>query len=179
MKGVVFTELVNMIEDQFGLEVLDEVIENANLESGGAYTAVGDYPDSEIYSILAELGKITGLNTKQMLAAYSGCFFSMLNLTYTNFFKKHDCALKFLASLDDYIHPEALKLYPGAKVPGFKPNWINDNELELVYTSERKMGDLARGLIDQTISHYKEEVVVSETYLEKDGSKIKYTLVKS
>ena len=98
MKGVVFTELVNMIEDQFGLEVLDEVIENANLESGGAYTAVGDYPDSEIYSILAELGKITGLNTKQMLAAYSGCFFSMLNLTYTNFFKKHDCALKFLAS---------------------------------------------------------------------------------
>ena len=64
-------------------------------------------------------------------------------------------------------------------MPGFKPNWINDNELELVYTSERKMGDLARGLIDQTISHYKEEVVVSETYLEKDGSKIKYTLVKS
>ena len=179
MKGVVFRELIEMIEDQYGLDVLDQVIENAKLESGGAYTSVGDYADEEIELILRELNTITGVDTKQLLAAFSGCFFRLLNLSYSKFFKMHNCALRFLASLDDYIHPEALKLYPGAKVPGFEPNWVNDNQLELIYSSERKMGDFARGLIEQTISYYGHEIAVSEELLVEDGSRIRYSLTKA
>jgi hypothetical protein len=34
MKGIVFTEFLDLVEDKFGLEVLDKIITQSNLESG-------------------------------------------------------------------------------------------------------------------------------------------------
>ncbi|HBB84658.1 MAG TPA: guanylate cyclase, partial [Sulfitobacter sp.] len=48
MKGTIFVELVNMAEEAFGEDVVDEVLENADLENGGAFTTVGNYPCSEL-----------------------------------------------------------------------------------------------------------------------------------
>ncbi|MBT8311465.1 MAG: hypothetical protein HKP23_01335, partial [Flavobacteriaceae bacterium] len=39
MKGIVFTEFLEMVEDKFGLEVVDTIIEKAELPSEGVYTA--------------------------------------------------------------------------------------------------------------------------------------------
>ena len=41
MKGIVFTEFLEMVEAQFGLDTVDAIIENSDLPSRGAYTAVG------------------------------------------------------------------------------------------------------------------------------------------
>lgn len=176
MKGVVFTELIGMIENEFGLEVLDQVLDQSNLE--GVYTTVGDYPESELNSILGSLGKITGLSTHEMLMGFSKCFFHMLSSQYGDFFKMHKSSFDFLSALDSYIHPQARKLYPGASVPGFEPNRISEKKLELTYTSKRKMPVLARGLIDQTIAFYKEEMNVEEVMVEEDGSVVKFILTE-
>jgi hypothetical protein len=178
MKGVIFTELVEMIEKEFGLEVLDQVIEEAKLESNGIYTTVGNYPDSELHSILSVLGKITGLSSQEMLMGFSNCFFHMLSKQYLEFFEAHNSSLDFLSSLDDYIHPEALKLYPGAVAPGFKPKRIDENTLELIYSSKRKLPVLARGLIKQTALHYNEDLDIKEEMVEEDGSIVKFTLTR-
>ena len=177
MKGVVFTELIEMIENECGLDVLDQVLGETKLS--GSYTTVGDYPEAELYAILASLGKITGLSTHEMLMGFSKCFFHMLSRQYQGFFEMHATSFDFLSALDSYIHPEALKLYPGASVPGFAPKKISDNKLELIYTSKRKMPILARGLIDQTCAFYKEELNVEEVMLESDGSVVKFILTKN
>ena len=45
MKGMVFTELLDMVEDKFGIDMVDSIIEDADLPvSKGVYTAVGTYP---------------------------------------------------------------------------------------------------------------------------------------
>jgi len=178
MKGVVFTELIEMIENEFGLAVLDQVIEEAELETKGAYTTVGNYPDSELHSILNALGKIKGLSTKEMLMGFSNCFFHMLSKQYVGYFEAHKSSFDFLATLDHYIHPEAIKLYPDATTPGFSPKRIDENTLELIYTSERKLPILARGLINQTVDYYNEDVEIKEELIEEDGSIVKFTLVK-
>jgi len=43
MKGIVFTEFLELVENKFGLEMLDAIIEASNLESEGVYTRIGTY----------------------------------------------------------------------------------------------------------------------------------------
>ena len=45
MKGVIFTEFMELVEHQFGLEELDTLIEESAVPSGGVYTAVGTPPN--------------------------------------------------------------------------------------------------------------------------------------
>lgn len=43
MKGIVFTEFVDMVEAQFSADMVDDILDDAAPASGGAYTAVGTY----------------------------------------------------------------------------------------------------------------------------------------
>ena len=43
MLGIVFTSLVDMLEENISPEFADEVLVEANLENDGAFTAVGYY----------------------------------------------------------------------------------------------------------------------------------------
>ena len=52
MKGVIFVELLAMAEDAFGEDAVDRVIDEAALPSGGAYTAVGNYPCEELMALV-------------------------------------------------------------------------------------------------------------------------------
>ena len=42
MKGLIFNELLDFVERHAGSTMLEEVLEEADLASGGAYTAVGN-----------------------------------------------------------------------------------------------------------------------------------------
>lgn len=46
MKGIIFTEFLDMVDEQFGFEVTEHIIEKAKhqLSTGGSYSAVGTYP---------------------------------------------------------------------------------------------------------------------------------------
>jgi Haem-NO-binding len=52
MKGVVFTEFIEMVEDRFSPEMADRIIERAKLPSGGAYTTVGTYDHGEMIQLV-------------------------------------------------------------------------------------------------------------------------------
>ncbi|MFT4982342.1 MAG: hypothetical protein ACI9UR_002213, partial [Bacteroidia bacterium] len=41
MKGIVFTEFLELVEDKFGLEVVNQIIDGCELETDGVYTSVG------------------------------------------------------------------------------------------------------------------------------------------
>ncbi len=44
MKGLVFTQFIEMMENDFGFEVANRVIENSDTASKGVFTWVGTYP---------------------------------------------------------------------------------------------------------------------------------------
>jgi len=48
MKGSVFTEFMDMIDQTFSVEVCENLIDISNLPSQGIYTSVGTYDFSEI-----------------------------------------------------------------------------------------------------------------------------------
>ena len=56
-----------MVEQEFGLEVLDQIIIESNLASGGIYTSVGTYDFIEMQSLIVKLSEKTGLSVNDLL----------------------------------------------------------------------------------------------------------------
>ena len=50
MKGVVFTEYVEFIEETFGFDVVDDMIEKAGVS--GVYTQAGNYEFDELFKMV-------------------------------------------------------------------------------------------------------------------------------
>lgn len=178
MKGIVFTEFMEMVEDTFGYDVVDHIIEDTNPESGGVYTAVGTYSHAEIVSLVVSLSKKTNTPIEHLLKAFGKHLFSVFSKGYSHFFKDTEDAFDFLESIENYIHVEVLKLYPDAELPKFTTEQHSDKILEMIYISDRKMADLAEGLIESTMEYFNESAEIKRENMIEDGSKVKFTILR-
>ena len=57
MKGLIFTSFLHFVEKEYGLEIVDEVIVESAIPSGGIYTTVGDYNHTELIAMIVALSK--------------------------------------------------------------------------------------------------------------------------
>lgn len=55
MKGIVFTEFLDMVETRWSAGFADALLDATELKSGGAYTTVGTYDFGEMVALLGEL----------------------------------------------------------------------------------------------------------------------------
>jgi len=147
MKGIVFTEFFEMIEETFGLDMVDLLIEKTELPSGGVYTAVGTYSHTEIVSLVINLSKETGMEVNALLLAFGKHLYKALTKAYPVYLEGIDHPFDMLESVETKIHIEVVKLYPDAELPSFHCTRISENQLEMVYTSVRHFEDLCEGLI--------------------------------
>lgn len=147
MKGLIFTEFCDMVEDKYGVTLLQEVIDESQVESEGAYTAVGTYDYKEFHKLVNVLSARSDDNAPQIMYDFGCHAFKVFTKHYKAFFDKASGLFEFLELIENYIHPEVRKLYPDAELPHFNSNRINDLTLELVYTSKRHMSAFAHGLI--------------------------------
>ena len=179
MKGVVFTHFTEMVEETFGFEVMDRLLLESDLPSGGAYTSVGTYDHSEMVTLVVKLSEVTNTEISFLLKTFGKYLFGQFAKSYAHFFVDCDNAFDFLESIENYIHVEVLKLYPDAELPTFETSILNDgNTLKMVYTSDRRMGDLAEGLIESALAHYKEEAEVKRVSLNGDGRQIEFYITR-
>lgn len=157
MKGIVFTEFLTMVEESFGLDMVDTIIDNSDLpSSGGAYTAVGTYPHTEIVSLVVNLSEESKIPIPELLKTFGNYLFHSLARAYPDFVNKTNDPLVFLEQVETYIHVEVRKLYPDAELPTFecsRPN--HENELHMIYQSNRHMEDVCEGLINGSLEHFK------------------------
>lgn len=178
MKGIVFSEFIEMVESAHGYDMVDKIIIDANPPSGGAYTAIGTYPHTEMVSLIVSLSKHTDTSVPDLLHTFGRYLFDTFVKNYPTFFEKPKTAFEFFDSIEEYIHVEVLKLYPDAQLPTFETQLKTDKELHLVYESERKMAMFALGLLEKGLEHYKENATIEMKQLEDDGSKVLFIISK-
>jgi hypothetical protein len=160
MKGVVFTEFLEMVEQKFSADMVDDIIDAADLPSGGAYTAVGTYSHEEIVALVVALSKRTGAQIPDLLGTFGRYLFGRFAVTYPDLVDRSLGAFGFLAGIEDVIHAEVRKLYPDAQLPTFEVERHDEKELVLIYKSIRHFEDLAEGLIHGCLMHFGERVCV-------------------
>ena len=164
MKGLVFKELISLIEDKFGDELADEILDSIDLESGGSYTSVGTYDHSEILAIVTLLSQKTGVGARDLVKTFGKHLLEVFYKSHPDYFQGHT-AQSFLSSVDNYIHVEVKKLYPKADLPKIL---FEDQEDGIVieYKSSKPFADLAEGLIEKTFEHFNENVNIETSDVE-------------
>jgi hypothetical protein len=177
MKGIVFTEFLELVEDKFGLEIVTQIIEGCELDTAGVYTSVGIYSHKDMFKMVAKLSELKHIPVSELLEMYGQYFFDVLSTTYPQFMDQPN-SFTFLQSIDNYIHPEVLKLYPEAELPSFDAKISGENEMTLLYQSSRKMSDFAVGLIKGATNYFKEEVIIEKVSVEKEGEKVLINIKK-
>ena len=178
MKGIVFTGFLDMVEEKFGYDMVDEIISEGDLPSGGSYTSVGASSHAEMVQLIMGLSQKTKKDVPSLLKAFGMYLFDTLEKTYPQFLEAADNAFDFLESIENYIHVEVRKLYPDAELPTFETNLLEDNTLEMIYTSERAMSDFAEGLMERAIGYYGEEATIEKKNLSEDGKKVQFVVIK-
>lgn len=170
MKGIVFTEFLEMVEERFGLATLDRIISQAQLANDGAYTAVGTYDHQELVQLVGALSEVSGVEVPSLIKVFGQHLFGRFSLAYPQLFEGVDSTFAFLRSIEHYIHVEVRKLYPDAELPSFTYERQEPDQLVMLYQSRRPFADLAEGLILGCIAHYKEAIELRRDDLESGAT---------
>jgi hypothetical protein len=177
MKGVVFTELLDMVEERFGFDLADEMIESSDLPSGGAYTSVGTYDHRELQALIVSLARLTGTPAPQLLHAFGGHLLDHFAAWFPHFFAATSDAFDFIESVDRHIHVEVRKLYPDAELPSFRTLHRDQGRLVLEYRSCRPFAALAEGLLLASARHFRTPVTLErDDRSDASGNIVVFTL---
>ncbi len=152
MKGIVFDMLRDMVEELYGLEGWNAVLEEAG--SDGLYISTQTYPDDNLMALVAAAVTITGSDERSLVFAFGEYMAAEFYRRFPAFFDNAGNLIDFLISVDRIVHMEVRKLYPGAHLPCFAYRHERPDELIMEYRSPRKMCRLAEGLISGSARHY-------------------------
>lgn len=172
MKGIVFNLLEEVATANLGADAWDGLLEAA--AAGGAYTSLGNYPDEEFTRLIAALSDRTGRNCREALRWFGHSAMPIMAQRFPEFFAAHRGLRSFLLSLNDVIHAEVRKLYPGADVPVFEfetpAGAASHDTLIIHYRSKRKLCQLAEGFIAGAADHFREPLALAQPCCMLDGA---------
>ena len=159
MKGIIFNLLQEIVESEFDADTWDAVLDLAG--AGGVYTSVGSYEDDEMMGIVGAAATHLGLTEEEVLRWFGSRALAKLAERFPNFFAPHTQARDLLLTLNQVIHPEVEKLYPGAYTPVFQFSNKGGKHLTMEYQSKRQLCALAEGFILGTLAYFDEQATVT------------------
>ena len=179
MKGIVFTEFLEMVEETFGLETTDTIIENSNLPSEGIYTSVGTYDFNEMVSLITSLSEEVKIPVNDLIYTFGLYLFNSLGKAHPEVIKSYNSPLGLLYSIEDHIHVHVQKLYPEAELPTFKILDKTDTSISMIYSSSRGLYKLAQGLMEKCFQHFNSSATIKYELLKEDGTEVKFDVTQN
>ena len=178
MKGIVFTEFLEMVEEKFGLEVVDTIIETSNVPSEGIYTSIGTYDFNEMVALIGSLSKEVDMDQGTLIHAFGHYLFTSLGNAHPEVIENFNNPISLLYAIEDHIHIHVQKIYPEAELPTFKILERTDTSISMIYSSSRGLYRLAHGLIEKCFEHYNSTASVAYELLKSDGTEVKFDVVQ-
>lgn len=178
MKGIVFTEFLQHVDNRYGPAITENMIDGCHLESKGAYTSVGTYPCSEMGQLLHSLAAETGENTESLLKGFGKSLAHVFHDAHASYFDV-PCLFDFIESVDRRIHVEVKKLYADAELPTFVTVHRDDAQLVVDYISSRGLEMLALGLLYGSAEVYGEDISIQmNEYYDNQKRIVRLTILK-
>jgi Haem-NO-binding len=160
MKGIVFNLLEQVVSRDHGEDSWDDLLDEAGLV--GAYTSLGSYPDEHLGRLINAASTALHLPVQDVVRWFGRQALPALADANPGFFTAHTNTRSFLLTLNNIIHPEVRKLYPGADVPEFDFDESSDGTLKMGYSSHRKLCAFAEGLIEGAAERFGEQVSIAQ-----------------
>ena len=162
MKGLVFTELLEYVENNFGFDMADKIIEEAKLPNNGSFTQAGNYPFEELVRLVVALSKESNIEVPKLLEIFGEHMFSRLISLNPQLKDNFESSLDLISRVDDIIHPEVQKLYPGADLPKFNLIQRSENKIVIDDISSKHLEPFAIGLMNGSAKYFNEKIIISQ-----------------
>ncbi len=161
MKGLIFTSFLTYVEEQLGLEFLDQMLESVPVKSSGVYTTVGTYDHQELLKYIVHINGVSKLDIPVMVESFGYYLFAQLCKEYPKLIEQFDSSMQCIFHIDQTIHRNVTKIHPNAELPNMEAEF-NDakDQLTLNYKSKRPFMYLAKGLIHGCIDYFNEDISV-------------------
>ncbi|MGE0492811.1 MAG: heme NO-binding domain-containing protein [Vulcanimicrobiota bacterium] len=179
MKGIVFTEFLEMVEEKMGADTADQILDECELESGGVYTSLGTYDHQEMVRMVVKLSEISSTPVPDLLKVFGHHLMGRFAVAYPTFFEGATSSFDVLNRVEDYIHVEVRKLYPDAELPSFAIERPAPDKLIMTYKSSRPFADLAEGLIKGCVDHFSENIQIARHNLDEDNTSSRFELTRA
>ncbi|NQZ32802.1 MAG: heme NO-binding domain-containing protein [Oceanospirillaceae bacterium] len=161
MMGQIFTELLELVESKYGYEIVDQLLTNSKLHSGGSYTAVGTYNHIELLILVTNLSEIINKPISELVTEFGEGIFIKLLTSHPQISANITDSFDLLSKIDSYIHVEVAKLYPNAQLPTFKFVQLSENQVRLHYSSTRPFASFAEGLLLGCALYFNEQFQIT------------------
>ncbi|MDQ3611323.1 MAG: heme NO-binding domain-containing protein [Actinomycetota bacterium] len=168
MKGIIFNLAEEVVRREHGEDTWDAILLRAGLD--GSWTSLGSYPDEHLERVVTGAAALLGTDERTVLCTVAEGAIPLLAVRYPHFFTPHTDTRAFVLTLNDMIHPEVRKVYPGATPPVFGFESAPEGEMLLSYTSARRLCALAEGFVYGAAKHYGQPVVISQPACMLDGA---------
>ncbi len=160
MKGIVFNLLEQIVSDEHGEETWEQLLDATALD--GVYTSLGNYPDEDLFKLVGAAAEALDLPPDAVVRWFGRNAMPLFATRYPDLFTEHTDTRSFVLTLNDIIHPEVRKLYPGAIVPEFGFDTSDPERVVMDYYSPRKLCAFAEGLLLGAGDHFGETVDIEQ-----------------
>ena len=160
MKGVIFNLLEAIVDRDLGPETWEALLDDTGLD--GVYTSLGSYEDAELLALVGAASARLDKPPEEIVRWFGRNALPLLAERYPQLFEPYDEGRTFVLTLNEIIHPEVRKLYPGAITPEFDFDSSDPERLTMLYRSPRKLCALAEGLLEGTADFYDQSVVIEQ-----------------
>ena len=160
MKGLLLRLFELVVVDEHGEEAWQRIFELAGVSGG--YQAAADYPDEDFRRLVKAASSRLGKPPREVLRGFGRAAFPHLAKGYRRFVAPHEHTRGFLLTLNEIIHPEVKRAYPGAETPLFDYDASDPQVLRMDYASKRELCALAEGLIEAAAAHYRENLTMTQ-----------------
>jgi len=180
MMGMVFEEFFAYVERECSEDMVDDIIIDAKLENGGAYTAVGRYDFNDLVALVTALSNKLDVPIESLVHNFGQYIFARLYKLHKEYLPEWNNAFDVFRKIDNHIHIEVQKLYPNAELPKFTIEQDTKDEMILLYSSVRPLAPFAEGIIKGCIDYFETPMSVEHITLDMDGDRhqAKFTIKK-
>jgi hypothetical protein len=160
VKGIVFNLLEQIVVDEHGEDTWETLLDASGVD--GAYTSLGSYADEDLLKLVGAASSALDVPPDDIVRWFGRSAMPLFVERYPQLFSDHTDTRSFVLTLNEIIHPEVRKLYPGAIVPEFGFDASVPERLSMDYYSPRKLCAFAEGLLLGAGDHYGQTVTIEQ-----------------
>ena len=153
MKGFFFTKFLELVEENYGLEMVSKITNEATLESQGIFDSLGNYSNFEMAQLLQCLSKNTGVSINNLLLLYEKYFFTDIEKKYQSLIATSAEPDEIISTIEDNIQIMVKEIYPKVELPILKNN-KKTSKKPIIKSNFRKLPNFRLDLLNENFEYF-------------------------
>ena len=162
MHGTIFVELQKYVETKLGVEAWTTLKREAGVTREQPYEPFEIYPDEEVGALVGTASRITGTPAQALLEDFGAFIAPDLLDMYWGVIAPEWRTLDVIENTERTIHDVVRINQKGATPPYLHATRVAPDQVNIVYTSARRLCSVAKGITRGIAQHYDEAVTIED-----------------